>query len=411
MSAEEGTLRAMKWSSALGEGADMTAAIKQAAGAIQRELGPRGPASLVVAFAAASFAEELPRLPALLRAAFPDATLLGCSASGIIGNSLEVEGRPGVSLTAAHLPGVRLTPFRVGAGSLPTPDDPPEAWRRLTGLTAGEQPHFLMLMDPFFEQARDLLAGFDFAFPGALKVGGIASGGRGPGANALFLDARAYQDGAVGVALQGAITVETVVAQGCRPIGTPQRVTRCHKNLLLEVEGQAPLAYLQKLYPSLDRRDRELISHNLFLGIAMDALFLPHEASAGDFLIRNIIGADQQRGILAIGEALREGQLVQFHVRDGETSAEDLERQMRDYREHTGDTAAAGALLFQCSGRGRHLYGRPHHDSELFKRFMGDLAVGGFFCNGEIGPVGGTTYLHGYTSCFAIFRSPAPTNG
>ncbi len=68
----------------------------------------------------------------------------------------------------------------------------------------------------------------------------------------------------------------------------------------------------------------------------------------------------------------------------------------------------AGALLFSCLGRGKHMYGRPNHDSDAFRACLGDVPLAGFFCNGEIGPVGGTTYIHGFTSSFAIFRNAAP---
>ena len=131
----------------------------------------------------------------------------------------------------------------------------------------------------------------------------------------------------------------------------------------------------------------------------------------GDFLIRNIVGLDTEKGILAVGALLREGQRVQFHLRDAQTSAEDLRQALTAYQSRAGHDHVAGALLFSCLGRGAYLYGRPGHDTDLFERELGRIPVGGFFCNGEIGPVGGTTYLHGYTSCFALFRPlyvPAP---
>lgn len=392
----------IRWASALHVGADPLEGLERCAAQVAGELGPEAPPSLVAVFAAAEDAGALEPVPELLRARFPDAVVLGCSAGGVIGAGREVEDEPAVSVTAGHLPGARATPFRVTAGALPSPDDPPEAWMRLTAVTARERPAFLLLADPFFPHTPDLLAGLDYAFPGAPKAGGIASGGRRPGAGALFLGEDTWHDGAVGVALTGDVVVETVVAQGCRPIGDPRRVTACHKNLLLEVDGEPPLRYLEALYPTLDPRDRRLMAGNLFLGIATYPSLADGEARPGDFLIRNLIGADRGRGILAVGELLREGQVVQFHVRDAATSAEDLERQLRRYLEQNG--SAAGGLLFQCNGRGAHLYGKPGHDATLFQAIAGPVPLGGFFCNGEIGPVGPATYLHGYTSAFALFR-------
>ena len=392
----------MKWASAVSQAVELPAAVHQACSRIAEELGGTKPSAIFL-FASPAYGRSLVELPRLVRSFFPRGELIGCVASGVIGDGLEVEGRPGLSVTAACMPDVKLTAMRVTPQRLPTPDDPPQAWMRMVGVPGEELPHFLLLADPAFSGMPDLLAGLDFAFPASVKAGGLASGGPFMGAHLLFLGEDVYTDGAVGLAFSGPVVMETVVAQGCRPIGEPRRITRCHQHLLMEMDGEPPLAYLRALYPRLPPRDRELVRTNLFLGIAMDFLLTPDEVGPGDFLIRNILGADPERGILAVGAHLREGQLVQFHVRDALSSAEDLERQLRSYSQRAGGLAA-GALLFQCTGRGMHLYGRPNHDSSLFRRLVGPVPLGGFFCNGEIGPVRETTYLHGYTSCFAIFR-------
>jgi small ligand-binding sensory domain FIST len=216
------------------------------------------------------------------------------------------------------------------------------------------------------------------------------------------MDGDLHRQGAVGVALTGNVIVDTVVAQGCRPIGKPMRVTSADRNLLLSADDKPPIEVLQDLFQRSGERDRELMQRNLFMGIAMDPL--ADTVQAGDFLIRNIVGADQQRGAVAVGARLTEGQIVQFHVRDADTSAEDLRGALATYLQRVGDHRAAAALLFQCTGRGSYLYGHEGHDTGVFSELVGEVPLGGFFCNGEIGPVGGTTYLHGYTSSFAIFR-------
>jgi small ligand-binding sensory domain FIST len=396
----------MKWASAVADDADLAAGVQRCAAALTAALGPESPPTLLFLFVAGYRNRSHDQVTALIRAQLPETLLVGCSGGGVIGAGREVEDRPAVAMTAGYLPGVRLTPFHVVAHSLPTPDDPPDAWRRLTGVQAGERADFILLMDPFSAPARDLLAGLDFAYPSARKVGGLASGGRAPGDCTLFLGDRVYREGAVGLGLAGAIAVDTVVAQGCRPIGEPRRITACRRNLLLEVDGEPPLQYLQELYRRLDERDQQLLTESLHLGMAIDSLLTAEEAGPGDFLIRNLVGVDHDKGILAIGEFLREGQLVQFHVRDALTSTEDLSLQLGRYREGAAAGSPEGALLFQCNGRGAHLYGRANHDVELFRDNFGPVPVGGFFCNGEIGPIAGSTYLHGYTSSFALFRAP-----
>lgn len=165
------------------------------------------------------------------------------------------------------------------------------------------------------------------------------------------------------------------------------------------------MAVLQELFRSLTERDRQLMGHSLFLGVVMDEFL--DSPMQGDFLIRNVVGMDQRTGALAIGEMLKEGQLVQFHLRDAETSAQDLTFVLERYATENRENEVPGALLFSCLGRGEYLYGRPNHDTEIFQEKLGQVPLGGFFCNGEIGPVGGTTFLHGYTSSFGLFRSRA----
>ncbi|MEK7214940.1 MAG: FIST C-terminal domain-containing protein, partial [Chloroflexota bacterium] len=318
----------------------------------------------------------------------------------------EVEHRSAVSLTVCHLPGVQITPFRVEDPLLPNPDAGPDAWEQLVKARRGENPHFLVIADPFSIQAEELLAGLDYAFPAAAKIGGLASAADRAGGNALFLDGEAFDSGAVGLALSGNIAVDTVVAQGCRPIGVPLPITRCERNLLLELDGRPPLEVLQQLHEGASERDQQLFRHSLFLGVVMDELQERHRL--GDFLIRNLLGIDQATGALAVGALLREHQTVQFHLRDAETAGEDLRSMLSQYLSDADPAQAEGALLFQCTGRGSYLYGRPDHDTDIFREHLGPLPLGGFFCAGEIGQVGGSTYLHGYTSSFGIFRALEP---
>ena len=275
-------------------------------------------------------------------------------------------------------------------------------WEELVNVSAADDPHFLLLSDPFSVQGENLLMGLDFAFPRSVKIGGLASGGQRPGANALYLDGRAYDSGAVGVALRGNIEVDTIVAQGCRPIGHRMQITESDRNLLIGLDGRGTLETLRELFGELSERDQRLAQQSLFLGVVMDEF--NDAPQLGDFLIRNIIGIDGRRGALAIGEYLKEGQIVQFHLRDAETSSQDLDDMLGQYVEDGVRSTGAGALLFQCLGRGEYLYGRADHDTDMFRDKVGAIPLAGFFCNGEIGQVSGQTYLHGYTSSFGIFR-------
>ena len=399
----------MRWASAVSSRVSLHDAVVECSAEVRTQLGGGTEPDLVLAFVSPHFHAQYEEVPEAVRAWFPEAALLGCTGAGVIGAGREVEDAPGLSITAAFLPGVTLASFSVTGAELPSPDAPPEAWAELTGVEPGATPQFVLLAEPFSLDGEALVEGLDFAFPSAPKIGGLASGGGRPGSHALFLDGAVYREGAIGVALSGNVVIDTVVAQGCRPIGRPMRVTEAQGNLLVKLDDQPALEALQATYEALAEDEQALARRNLFLGLAPSAKFgagmdLVDDAPQSAFLIRNVIGADSSQGVIAVGAQPREGQLVQFHVRDADSSAEDLRLSLESYARQAGGAQAAGALLFSCTGRGAHLYGTPGHDSGIFRDLVGTLPLGGFFCNGEFGPVNGTTYLHGYTSSFGIFR-------
>ena len=392
----------MHWASAVSDAPRLEDALDAVTGAVRKALGG-GRVDLALVFVSRHFVSRYDDVPERVCEALAGRVLVGCSAGGVIGGGREVEHRPGVALTAATLPDVRIEPFALEAESLPGPDAPPGAWSAALGVPAHPPSHFIVLADPFSFPAERLITGLDYAWPAGAKVGGLASGAARAGENVLYLDRRGRRSGAVGVALSGDIAVDTIVAQGCRPIGRPLAITRCDGYVLYELDGEPALGVLSELAGTLSTADRELLAHSLFLGIAMDELATEHRA--GDFLIRNLMGIDPKQGAIAVGEPLRSGQRVQFHLRDARSAASDLQAVLERFAGATFAPEVEGALLFSCLGRGVHLYGRPDHDTELFRSVVGDVPLGGFFCNGEIGPVGGTTHLHGYTSAFGLFRA------
>ncbi|MCH7606210.1 MAG: FIST C-terminal domain-containing protein [Chloroflexi bacterium] len=391
----------MKWASSISEQTALEGAIEECIAGVRGYLGGEAP-HLAVTFVSPHHQADYEQVVSLVRKEFPTANVFGCSGGGIIGNGQEVEQRPAVSITAAVLPDVEIVDFHLESDSLPDLDAGPSSWEDLVKVSEGQDPQFVMLADPFSFAVQNLLMGLDFAFARSAKIGGLASGGNQLGDNALFLGDQTYRSGAVGLALHGNITVDTVVAQGCRPVGHSMRVTQSRRNVLVELDGQPPLTVLKELFERSNDRDRELMRNSLFLGVVMDELL--DDPQQGDFLIRNVVGMDDRTGVLAIGEMLKEGQLVQFHLRDAETSADDLTAVLDRYAMDNRENQVQGALLFSCLGRGQYLYGRPNHDTGIFQDKLGQVPLGGFFCNGEIGPVSGTTFLHGYTSSFGMFR-------
>ncbi|MEO1133783.1 MAG: FIST N-terminal domain-containing protein [Cyanobacteria bacterium J06639_1] len=362
-------------------------------------------ADLAILFVSAAFASEYARVLPLLRDMLSVNVLLGCSGGSIVGGSREIENEPAIALSLAQLPGVELHPFHIDAEDLPDLDASPTAWEDAIGVPQRSQPHFIVLPDGFSSRINDLLQGMDFTYPSATKIGGLASGGNGPEQNALFLNDQLYRFGTIGVGMSGNIAVDSLVAQGCRPIGEPLRVTKAERNVMVTLDDRPPLEVLQDILRDLSPEDRELARTSLFVGLLMDEF--KSKAERGDFLIRNILGLDPNTGVVAIGDRIRPGQTVQFHLRDARTSEDDLRWVLSRYRDRQSEQISdgvAGAVMFSCLGRGSYLYGRPDVDSSIFRELAGQIPLGGFFCNGEIGPVGGTTFLHGYTSVFGLFR-------
>jgi len=391
----------MKWASCVSTQETIEACVEEAVESVTQQLAGRE-ADLTVIFVSPHFRTQYRAIPQLLRDRMPVGMLLGCSGRGIIGGGKEVEQQPAFSLTAAHLPGVDLKTIQSDTMNLPDPDTAPSVWHEWLGVDPATNPDFIILADPFSFRAEEFLAGMDFAYSRSAKVGGLASGAQAQGGNALYWDDKIHNGGLIGVALSGNIQLDTIVAQGCRPIGQPMNITKCDQYQLLEVDGQPPLEKLEAMVETLSEDDRKLLRTSLFLGIEMNPM--KEDPGKGDFLIRNLMGVDQETGSLSIGAPLREGQLVQFHLRDKIMSSEDLKVMLSKYQNNDGWQNAKGALLFSCLGRGEYLYGKPNHDSDMFKTEIGNIPLGGFFCNGEIGPVGQTTFLHGYTSSFGIFR-------
>ncbi|MBI1731837.1 MAG: FIST C-terminal domain-containing protein [Gammaproteobacteria bacterium] len=391
----------MKWTSAICSNPDPDAAPGELAAQVLSALGTAP--DLAFLFASDHYRPGFAQLPASLRMELGGGVLVGCSASGVIGGGEEIEQRPAIGLVAARLPGVVVDAWAVTADSLAPGSRHSRRCTELADRLGAEPARFVLLVDPFTFPAEQLLRSLEQAFPASVIAGGLASGGRAPGEVALFLDDATYRSGALLVSLGGDIEMRTAVAQGCRPVGDPLFVSACDGNLIKGLDGQPPIEILRSLFARLDENDRAVMQHSLFVGIAMREGRTQYDP--GDWLIRNIAGMDPATGAIWVGADLREKQVIQFHLRDARTAAEDLERVLDRLRAQSGEVPPLGALLFSCTGRGQGLFGAAGHDSGMFHRRIGAVPLGGFFCNGEIGPVGGRTFLHGYTSAFAVFKS------
>ena len=325
--------------------------------------------------------------------------VVGCSAEGVIGGEREIERSPGAVLLAASLPGVRVHAFHVPARDWQDVLDDGESFRERTGV-GPETRAVVAFGDPFTTPLNPVLQAFNEFAPAAPLVGGMASAARAPGGNVLVRNDGVLADGMVGLSLSGPVEVETIVSQGCRPVGRPMVITRSRENVIDQLGGKPAMEMLRETVSELAEADRQKLANGLFVGRAVSEY--REKFGRGDFLVRNVTGVDQEQGSIAVNDYVRTGQTVQFHVRDAATAGEDLSMLLES---QAGiKSRAAGGLLFSCNGRGTRMFTEACHDIGVARRSMPQTPVAGFFAAGEFGPVGGKNFIHGHTASFALFR-------
>ena len=366
--------------------AALGAALEPLAGAIP---------DLAFLFVAPQFEDELAAIVESANASLGGGVLLGCVAGGVIGATREVEDAPAVAAWAATLPGVTVRPFLMTYSE-------EEEHAVFDGLeevpTTAPDSVLLMLADPFTFPAHLLLDHLNEHAPGLPIVGGMASGGLTAGRTRLILDNEIHTEGAVGAILEGAAGASAVVSQGCRPVGETFAITRAERNVVFELGGEPAVKRVEELYATATPRDQLLMRRGLHVGQA--ASELKAELGRGDFVIRNLVGVDRDAGSIAISDMAEIGQTIQFQVRDADSAREDL----RQILEIERLSPVAGALLFSCNGRGKGLFGEANHDVGALRNALGDIPVAGFFAAGELGPVSGRNFVHGFTASMLLFR-------
>lgn len=391
---------AMRWASACSQAAHGAAAARHAAGEIRSGLG-EGPVDLLLAFYSPHHVSAVPQMAQALRETLAPACLMGASAHGVISHEHELEAVPALSLVAARLPGVQVAPFILMSEMWQPGGEGAAAFAQSCPGVAGAE-LVLLLADPFTLDIERVLGAFNRHAAGVRVVGGMASAGGRPNSNALILNDWVAHEGGVAVALSGAIRCDVIVSQGCRPIGPPLEVTRADRNLVLELDGQPALERIEQVLQSLEPAEQRRLERGLYVGRPVR----PGAEGRGDYLIRNLLGADRERGVVAIGDLAREREKVRLHVRDAETAREDMELLLSP---QSFDSRAQGALLFACNGRGTGLFGKPDGDIRPLQEALGGVPTAGMFCAGEIGPVGASNFLHGHTASIAIVRGAAPS--
>jgi small ligand-binding sensory domain FIST len=377
----------MAFAAALSEHPLPTHATGEVLGRVLEELHGAGP-DLAVLFVTGPHAGALEDIASTVRSVLAPGTLLAATAVSVLGGREEAEEVPAVALWAGHTGSVDPVLFTVERGldgPVVTGADPAALEQAGTLLLLADPASFPV--DPFLATLRE-------RHPALQVVGGLASAGFGPGVNRLVVDGTVVDRGAVGALIPTGRAVSAVVSQGCAPVGSPFTVTRAERNMLLEIAGRPALERVQELIEGMTPDQRAKAASGLHLGRVIDEH--KDRFERGDFLIRNVMGVDRANGAVAVGDEVEIGDTIQFQVRDADSADEDLRLLLDDHE-------AAAALVFTCNGRGRHLFGVPHHDASVVAETLETTAVAGMFCAGEIGPVGGRSFLHGFTASVVLF--------
>lgn len=325
-------------------------------------------------------------------------TLIGCSGANLIATDQEIEEQPGLALGLYSLPGAKLNVFHITQEQVEEATGP-GYWHMETGI---EQTNgWLAFGDPFTFNCDAWLNTWNEAYAGRPTLGGLASGDFSEQRTQLYWNNQVFEEGALAMSVGGDVELASVISQGCTPIGDTWTITRAERNFIHEIGNRPAYEVLTETLNKLPEAEKRNLRGNLFIGLVVNEYL--DEFHRGDFLIRNLIGADPKMGSLAVGALPRVGQTLQFQRRDAAAGTEDIEALLQRVTKQIGGKPIYGACLCSCNGRGQHMFGRPHHDAGHVQRALGPLGLAGFFCNGELGPVGEKNFVHGYTASLALF--------
>jgi len=359
-----------------------------------------GAVSLGLVFMTPRFFEHARQILEILQVHAQIPLLTGCSSTGLIAGAEEVEENAGLTLALYHLPGADLKAFHFTQEQVEEANGP-GYWRLETGLDPGQTNGWLAFIDPYNIDSEAWLRTWNEAYAPLPVLGGLASGEFADQTTQVYLNGEVFESGGVAVSIGGAVDLAGMISQGCTPIGETWTLTKVEQNVIHQIGNRPAYQVLAETFEKLPPEEQKKARGNLFIGLVMNEYL--DEFHRGDFLIRNLLAADAQLGCIAVGALPRQGQTVQFQRRSAAAATEDMRELLIRTQRQLANRTIYGACLCCCNGRGKNLFGRPNHDAEMVQQQLGPTGLAGFFCNGEIGPVGEKNFLHGYTASLALF--------
>ncbi len=326
--------------------------------------------------------------------------LAGCSSTALVAGNEELEENPGIVLSLYSLPGAKLDGVYFTQTQVEEADGQ-TYWQELTEVTASQTNGWLTFIDPFHLDSESWLRTWNESYAGVPVYGGLSSGVFAEQVTQIYLNGDVYEEGGVAISVGGDVKLAGVISQGCTPIGDTWTLTRVEQNLIHKIANRPAYEVLSETVNHMSADEQKKVRGNLFIGLVVNEYL--DDFHRGDFLVRNLLGGDPQTGVLAVGAMPRAGQTMQFQRRDAEAATEDMNELLGRTHIELGGATVYGGCLCCCNGRGKHLFGQSGHDAQLVQKQFGGIGLSGFFCNGEIGPVGQKNFLHGYTASLALF--------
>ena len=356
--------------------------------------------SLGLVFMTPRFFSQAKQILEILRVHARIPLLAGCSSTALVAGNEELEENPGIVLALYSLPGAKLDGIYFTQTQVEEADDP-TYWQQLTEITASQTNGWLTFIDPFHLDSESWLRTWNESYSGLPVYGGLSSGVFSDQVTQVYLNGDVHEEGGVAISVGGDVKLAGVISQGCTPIGDTWTLTRVEQNLIHKIANRPAYEVLSETVNEMPADEQKKVRGNLFIGLVVNEYL--DDFHRGDFLVRNLLGGDPQTGVLAVGAMPRAGQTMQFQRRDAEAATEDMNELLGRTHIQLGGATVYGGCLCCCNGRGKHLFGESGHDAQLVQKQFGGIGLSGFFCNGEIGPVGQKNFLHGYTASLALF--------
>ncbi|MEK7707406.1 MAG: FIST N-terminal domain-containing protein [Verrucomicrobiota bacterium] len=373
--------------------------LQQWAGDLRRQL--RAPeVSLGLVFMSPGFFPHAKQVLEILRVHARVPLLAGCSSQSLIVGEQELEDDKGLVLALYALPGAKLAGVHFAQSQVEEANGP-GFWQLETGVPPNATNGWLAFIDPFHLDAESWLRGWNEAYAPSPVFGGLASGVFSDQTTQGYLNGEVFEEGGVAISVGGNVKLTGVISQGCTPIGDTWTLTRVEQNLIHQIGNRPAYAVLADTVNKLPAKEQRQARGNLFIGLVVNEYL--EDFHRGDFLVRNLLGGDPQSGMLAVGALPRAGQTIQFQRRDAAAASEDMSELLQHALPQLAGKTIYGGCLCCCNGRGKNLFGAPNHDAHMVQQQLGGIGLAGFFCNGEIGPVGDKSFLHGYTASLALF--------